>query len=88
MCTTCTYCDVQDKVETLRSECDDLRTRARSSEEALLRDSDVKVQVHLWYTWDTLMYSTLLFKYSIYYINQDDLVCYYLPQISEKDHQY
>lgn len=49
MCTTCTFCDTQDKVETLRSECDDLRTRARSSEEALLRDSDVKVQVHLWY---------------------------------------
>lgn len=49
MCTTCTYCDIQDKVETLRSECDDLRTRARSSEEALLRDSDVKVQVPLWY---------------------------------------
>ncbi|XP_065931914.1 CAP-Gly domain-containing linker protein 1 isoform X5 [Magallana gigas] len=38
---------LSDKVETLRSECDDLRTRARSSEEALLRDSDVKVQMAL-----------------------------------------
>ncbi|XP_062603207.1 uncharacterized protein LOC134264979 isoform X2 [Saccostrea cucullata] len=38
---------LSEKVETLRGECDDLRTRARASEEALLRDSDVKVQMAL-----------------------------------------
>jgi hypothetical protein len=29
----------------LRTECDDLRVRARDSEDMLLRDSDIKVQV-------------------------------------------
>ncbi|XP_067663713.1 microtubule-associated tumor suppressor candidate 2 homolog isoform X3 [Haliotis asinina] len=36
-----------DKVETLRGECEDLRLRAKISEEALLRDSDVKLQLAL-----------------------------------------
>ncbi|XP_056010195.1 microtubule-associated tumor suppressor 1 homolog isoform X6 [Ostrea edulis] len=38
---------LSEKVETLRGECDDLRTRARTSEDALLRDSDVRVQMAL-----------------------------------------
>ena len=36
---------LSEKVESLRGECDDLRHRARASEEALHRDADVKVQV-------------------------------------------
>ncbi|XP_064607687.1 uncharacterized protein LOC135472223 isoform X2 [Liolophura sinensis] len=38
---------LSEKVETLRGECDDLRNRARLSEEALHRDTDVKVQMAL-----------------------------------------
>ncbi|KAK3099678.1 hypothetical protein FSP39_007927, partial [Pinctada imbricata] len=38
---------LSEKVDTLKNECDDLRHRARVSEEALLRDSDVKVQMAL-----------------------------------------
>ncbi|XP_060606772.1 CAP-Gly domain-containing linker protein 1-like isoform X2 [Ruditapes philippinarum] len=38
---------LSEKVETLRSECDRLRDRARSCEEALQRDSDFKVQCAL-----------------------------------------
>lgn len=38
---------LSEKVETLRSECDRLRDRARSCEDALQRDSDYKVQVHV-----------------------------------------
>ncbi|XP_012943332.1 uncharacterized protein LOC101859887 [Aplysia californica] len=38
---------LSEKVESLRGECDDLRHRARSSEEALQRDADVKVQMAL-----------------------------------------
>ncbi|XP_076117067.1 uncharacterized protein LOC143084890 isoform X6 [Mytilus galloprovincialis] len=37
--------NLADKVETLRTECDELRVRARDSEEILLRDSDIKVQM-------------------------------------------
>ncbi|CAC5377982.1 unnamed protein product [Mytilus coruscus] len=37
--------NLADKVETLRTECDELRVRARDSEEMLLRDSDIKVQM-------------------------------------------
>ncbi|KAH3694755.1 hypothetical protein DPMN_082196 [Dreissena polymorpha] len=36
---------LSEKVETLRSECDRLRDRAKHCEEALQRDSDFKVQV-------------------------------------------
>lgn len=36
---------LQEKVESLCQECDDLRFRAKSSEEALQRDADTKVQV-------------------------------------------
>ncbi|XP_069129978.1 restin homolog isoform X2 [Argopecten irradians] len=39
--------NLSDKVESLRYECDDLRVRARMSEEALQRDSDYKVQMAL-----------------------------------------
>ncbi|XP_033744312.1 uncharacterized protein LOC117330198 [Pecten maximus] len=39
--------NLSDKVESLRYECDDLRVRARMSEEALMRDSDYKVQMAL-----------------------------------------
>ena len=37
--------NLSDKVEMLRTECDDLRVRARDSEDMLLRDSDIKVQM-------------------------------------------
>ncbi|KAH9519858.1 hypothetical protein Btru_071081 [Bulinus truncatus] len=38
---------LSDKVESLRGECEELRHRARNSEEALQRDADVKVQIAL-----------------------------------------
>ncbi|CAL1545944.1 unnamed protein product [Lymnaea stagnalis] len=38
---------LSEKVESLRGECEDLRHRARNSEEALQRDADVKVQMAL-----------------------------------------
>ncbi|KAI8761610.1 microtubule-associated tumor suppressor 1 [Biomphalaria glabrata] len=38
---------LSDKVESLRGECEELRHRARNSEEALQRDADVKVQMAL-----------------------------------------
>ena len=37
----------QEKVESLKSECDRLRDRARLCEDALQRDSDYKVQVNI-----------------------------------------
>ena len=42
---------LSEKVETLRSECDRLRDRARSCEDALQRDSDYKVQVWVIAIW-------------------------------------
>ncbi|XP_059164316.1 uncharacterized protein LOC131947188 isoform X2 [Physella acuta] len=39
--------NLSEKVESLRGECEDLRHRARNSEEALQRDADVKVQMAL-----------------------------------------
>ena len=39
----------QEKVESLKSECDRLRDRARLCEDALQRDSDYKVQVCIGY---------------------------------------
>ncbi|KAL5012234.1 hypothetical protein ScPMuIL_010785 [Solemya velum] len=38
---------LSDKVESLRCECEELRTRARLCEDALQRDSDMKVQIAL-----------------------------------------
>lgn len=35
----------QEKLESLRGECDELARRARNSEDALQRDADAKVQV-------------------------------------------
>ncbi|KAK6172984.1 hypothetical protein SNE40_016528 [Patella caerulea] len=43
----CIKCSLGDKVETLRRECDELKYRAKQSEEALFRDTDVKVQMAL-----------------------------------------
>ena len=40
---------LQEKVESLKSECDRLRDRARLCEDALQRDSDYKVQVCISY---------------------------------------